>query len=85
MNIGKEGEFSPALVVAASLDSGGGDMGGGSFRLDWCQGLALAVIRDIQLFSWMNGIHGERNNLWCRLIFVLGNAQPHKRDACKKQ
>ena len=41
---GKDGEFSPALVVAACLDFGGGGMGGGSLRLYWCQGLALVVI-----------------------------------------
>ena len=42
------------LVVAASLDCGEGGMDDGSFRLDWCQGLTVVVIRDIQLFNWTN-------------------------------
>ncbi len=50
----KKGEFSPVLAVAASLDSGIGDVGSSGFRLDWCQGLAVVVMRDIQLFNWTN-------------------------------
>jgi hypothetical protein len=44
MKKGKEGEFSPALAVADSLDCGGGGVGGSGFRLDWCQGFAVVVI-----------------------------------------
>jgi hypothetical protein len=42
---GKEGEFSLALVVAASLVKGREGDGGGGLRLGWCQELAHVVVQ----------------------------------------
>ena len=40
----KEGEFSLALVVAASLDKGREGNGGSGSRLGWCWELAHLVV-----------------------------------------
>ena len=46
----KEGEFSPALVVAASLDKGREDDDGGGLRLGWCQELVHVVVQGYSTF-----------------------------------
>ncbi len=47
---GKEGEFSPALTTAASLDSRGEGIGSGGLRLSWCWELAHVAVRGYSTF-----------------------------------